>query len=73
MALPYKRADAVKILIDAGADRTLKDSVGHTPLTFARENNLTDIYDFLKNYDPVAERKREEEERRRKDEEVEIL
>lgn len=39
--------DAAKLLIDAGANINMKDTVGKTPLDYAMENDHEDIVDLL--------------------------
>lgn len=41
--------DVAKLLIDAGADVNMKDTVGKTPLDYAIENGYEDIIDLLLN------------------------
>lgn len=41
--------DAAKLLIDAGANVNMKDTVGKTPLDYAIENGHKDVVDLLLN------------------------
>ncbi|KAG1944196.1 caseinolytic peptidase B protein homolog [Pimephales promelas] len=55
----------VRILLDAGADPTLKNELGHTPLTYAKEGEMLTLLKESQNTFAEAQRKREAEERRR--------
>ena len=41
--------DAVKLLVEAGANVNMKDTVGKTPLDYAMENDHEDVVDLLLN------------------------
>ncbi|XDV33333.1 hypothetical protein PO909_003768, partial [Leuciscus waleckii] len=55
----------VRILLDAGANPTLKNELGHTPLTYAKEGEMLTLLKESQNTFAEAQRKREAEERRR--------
>ncbi|KAK7155961.1 hypothetical protein R3I94_006128 [Phoxinus phoxinus] len=55
----------VRILLDAGANPTLKNELGHTPLTYAKEGEMLALLKESQNAFAEAQRKREAEERRR--------
>ncbi|XP_077086481.1 mitochondrial disaggregase isoform X4 [Siphateles boraxobius] len=55
----------VRILLDAGADPTLKNELGHTPLTYAKEGEMLTLIKQSQDTFAEAQRKREAEERRR--------
>lgn len=42
-----------KLLISSGADITLKDAEGYTAMDLARENDNTEMYNYLKLYQRV--------------------
>lgn len=44
----------VRLLLEAGADRTLKDSEGKTALHRAIERNNKEVVDLLRNWKPNA-------------------
>ena len=47
----------VRLLLDHGADRDLKDGIGHTALDYAREYNTpAAVIDMLENYRPDVSR-----------------
>jgi len=48
------KMEAVRLLLEAGADRTLKDSEGKTALHRAIERNNKEVLDLLRNWKPNA-------------------
>jgi ankyrin repeat protein len=46
-AVMRKRVDAVKVLLQHGADPTIQDNEGKTPIDHAREAGYTDIIKIL--------------------------
>ncbi|KAL1260350.1 hypothetical protein QQF64_008177, partial [Cirrhinus molitorella] len=55
----------VRMLLDAGANPLLKNDLGHTPLTYAREGEMATLLKEAQNTFAEAQRKREAEERRK--------
>ena len=47
IAANFNRLDHVKILINAGADPTLKDQNGKTALDYAKEQGYQEVVDYL--------------------------
>jgi ankyrin repeat protein len=54
MAAYSRKMESVRLLLEAGADRTLKDSEGKTALHRAIEQNNKEIVDLLRNWKPNA-------------------
>ena len=55
----YSREDPegkVRLLLDHGADRDMKDRYGYTALDKARSNNVPAVIDMLENYRPDVSR-----------------
>ena len=46
--------ETVRLLLEAGADRTVKDSEGKTALHRAIEQNKKEVVDLLRNWKPNA-------------------
>ena len=42
-AVDYEQIDHVKLLLDAGADKTIKNNIGHTPIDAARPKEITNL------------------------------
>lgn len=55
----------VRLLLDAGADPSLKNDLGHTPLSYARDGELSAVLRDAQDTFAEAQRKREAEERRK--------
>jgi ankyrin repeat protein len=47
--------DMVKTLLDLGADKNIKNSIGKTPLDRARNKGFSDISNLLTTYRSAAE------------------
>lgn len=55
MAAAYNgRTDTVRLLLEAGANRNLKDSEGKTALHRVIERNQKEMVDLLRNWKPSA-------------------
>jgi ankyrin repeat protein len=56
MAAMYGTPDVVKLLIDEGADATLKNQLGMTALDFAKQGSRKDAIQILQNLPKVRQK-----------------
>ncbi|CAF1678437.1 unnamed protein product, partial [Adineta ricciae] len=56
LAAGHNNLDMVTLLLSRGADVNIKDSIGNTPLAWAREMNATDVINELEKRGAVADK-----------------